>query len=96
MPLSILEPLADVFRAGEFKYTTFNCLKPFDDPDRRFWDAAMRHLEACQIDPLAIDEEIYGKYGFKVYHAAQVCFNMLMRIYNAEMTRGINPEDRTR
>ena len=78
MPLSILKPLADVFAAGEKKYATFNCLQPFDDPDRRFWDATMRHLEACQLDPLAKDEET------GCYHAAQACFNLLMRIYNAE------------
>jgi hypothetical protein len=76
MPLIILKPLADVFRAGEKKYATFNCLQPFDDPERRFWDAAMRHMEACQLDPVAIDEET------GCYHAAQVCFNMLMRIYH--------------
>jgi len=36
MPLVILKPLADVFLAGEKKYETFNCLKPFEDSDRRF------------------------------------------------------------
>lgn len=78
MPLVVLKPLSDVFTAGEKKYATFNCLQPFTDPNRRFWNATMRHLEACQIDPLAKDEET------GCYHAAQACFNLLMRIYNAE------------
>jgi hypothetical protein len=77
MPLIVLKPLADVYIAGEKKYAIFNCLNPFKDSDRRFWDASMRHLEACQIDPLAIDEET------GCYHGAQVAFNMLMRIFNA-------------
>ena len=64
-------------KQGEKKYETFNCLKPFEDSDRRFWDAMMRHAEACKIDPLAIDEET----GF--YHGAQIAFNMLLRIFNA-------------
>jgi hypothetical protein len=79
MPLTVLKPLADVFRAGEVKYKTFNCLNPFNDSDRRFWDATMRHLEACQIDPLAIDEET------GCYHGAQAAFNILLRVHNAKM-----------
>ena len=78
MPLTILEPLADVFAAGERKYETFNCMKPFRDPDRRFWDAAMRHLAACQLDPLARDEET------GCYHAAQVAFSILMRLHHCQ------------
>jgi hypothetical protein len=77
MPLVILKPLADVFIAGEKKYEIFNCLLPFKDSDRRFYDAIMRHLEACQIDPLAIDEET------GCYHSAQIAFNCLLRLHNA-------------
>ncbi|MFA5355277.1 MAG: dATP/dGTP diphosphohydrolase domain-containing protein [Candidatus Paceibacterota bacterium] len=77
MPLVILEPLADVFLAGEKKYECFNCLKPFEDSDRRFWDATMRHLAACQIDPLSKDTET------GCYHAAQVAFNILLRLHSA-------------
>jgi hypothetical protein len=76
MPLEILEPLADLFRAGEQKYGTFNCLNPFDDPSRRFYNAAMRHMRDCQVDPLAKDPEN------GCYHGVQVAFNMLLRIYN--------------
>lgn len=78
MPLVILKPLADVFAAGERKYDTFNCLNPFDDPERRFWDAAMRHMEACQLNPLARDAET------GCYHAAQVAFSVLMRLYHCK------------
>lgn len=84
MPLVLLKPLADVFTAGEIKYKTFNCLQPFDDPDRRFYDAIMRHLEACQLDPLAIDEET------GCYHAAQIAFNALLRLHNAIRKKKVN------
>jgi len=78
LPIVILKPLADVFLAGEKKYATFNCLKSFDEPERRFWDCHFRHLEACQIDPLARDQET------GCYHAAQVAFNILMRLYHCQ------------
>jgi hypothetical protein len=77
MPLVHLEPLADVFAAGEKKYYLFSNLLPFEDSNRRFWDSTMRHLEACQIDPLAIDPET------GCYHAAEACFGMLLRLSNA-------------
>lgn len=77
LPLEILQPLADVFAAGEKKYETFNCLKPFNNPDRRFYNGQMRHIAACQLDPLAIDEET------GCYHSAQVAFNALMRLHHA-------------
>lgn len=86
MPLEVLEPLADVFAAGEKKYATFNCLQPFREPDRRFYDGLMRHLEACQLDPLAKDEET------GCYHAAQVAFNTLMRLYHAKKQASIQNE----
>jgi hypothetical protein len=79
MPLEILEPLADVFAAGERKYETFNCLEPFEDSDRRFYDSQMRHVKDSQLDPLAIDEET------GCYHQAQVAFSALMRLRNALM-----------
>jgi hypothetical protein len=82
LPLVILQPLADVLSAGELKYSTFNCLNPFDDSDRRFWDAAMRHMESCQLDPLAIDEET------GCYHSAQVAFSVLLRLHNALQKKG--------
>lgn len=78
MPLVILKPLADVFRAGEKKYEVFNCLQDFKDPERRFYDATMRHLEASQLDPLSVDAET------GCYHLAQVAFNVLMRLYHCQ------------
>ena len=82
LPLTLLEPLADVFTAGSKKYSRFNCLLPFDNPDQRFWDSTMRHMTACQIDPLAIDEET------GCYHGAQAAFGMLLRIHNAKREKG--------
>jgi hypothetical protein len=78
MPLKVIKLLADVFAAGERKYATFNCLKPFEDGDRRFWDATMRHLEEAQLDPLAIDPET------GCYHGVQAAWNILMRTYHAK------------
>lgn len=86
MPLEVLMPLADVFAAGEKKYNTFNCLQPFRDANRRFYDGQMRHTEQCQLDPLAIDEET------GCYHAAQVAFNTLMRLYHAKKQAGLQAE----
>lgn len=77
-PLEVVELLADVFSKGEKKYDIFNCLNPFDDSDRRFWDATMRHLTQCQLDPLATDEET------GCYHGAQAAWNSLMRVYHAK------------
>lgn len=77
MPLTIIRLLADVFAAGEKKYEVFNCLKPFENGDRRLYDAAMRHTVECQIDPLAIDPET------GCYHGVEASWNHLMRVYNA-------------
>lgn len=77
MPLEVLQPLAEVFNAGVKKgYGEYNCLQPFEDADRRFYDGMMRHVVACQLDPLAIDEET------GCFHAAQVAFNTLLRLYH--------------
>lgn len=78
LPLEILEPLADVMEAGVKKYAKFNCLEKFDNPDERFYNGMMRHIKACQVDPLAIDKET------GCYHAAQVAFNTLMRLYHCK------------
>ena len=82
LPLEILEPLVEVMKAGEKKYGTFNCLQPFDDPDRRFWSANLRHAKACQHDPLARDEET------GCYHEAARAFSSLMRIYHCKKLMG--------
>ena len=82
MPLEVLDGLASVFEAGEKKYEIFNCLKPFDDSDRRFWDGMMRHLRQCQSDPLAVDDDpIEGTGCLQGYQAG---WNVIMRTYHAE------------
>ena len=87
LPLTVLTPLVGVFEAGIKKgYGRFNCLQPFSNPDQRFFSATMRHLEACQLDPLAIDEET------GCYHAAQVAFNTLMRLYHAKKEASLQEE----
>jgi hypothetical protein len=77
MPLVHLHPLADAFTAGETKYSLFSNLYPFEESNRRFWNATMRHLEECQVNPLAIDPDT------GCYHAAAACFSILMRLSNA-------------
>jgi hypothetical protein len=77
LPLELLRPLADVAHCGEKKYSIFNMLGMMPQASRRLWNAAMRHLDACQLDPLARDEET------GCCHAAQAAFNLLLRVYQA-------------
>lgn len=77
IPLQVLEPLIEVFMAGEKKYGFLNCLKRFENGDRRFFAAAMRHSVECQFAPLSKDEET------DCYHEAQAAWNHLMRLYHA-------------
>jgi hypothetical protein len=78
MPLEVLERLATVFVFGETKYETFNCLNDFKNGDRRLFDATMRHLKECQVDPTAIDKESGCLHGY------QAAFSILMRTFHAE------------
>lgn len=82
LPLVVLEPLADVMEAGVKKYAKFNCLEPFENSNERFYNGQMRHTAACQLDPLAIDPET------GCFHAAQVAFNTLLRLYHARKEAG--------
>lgn len=82
IPLEILEPLVAVFMAGEKKYGYLNCVKPFENGERRFFAAAMRHTVECQHDPLAID----GETG--CHHEAEAAWNHLMRLYHAKREVG--------
>lgn len=77
-PLETLEGLIKVAMAGCNKYDRFNCLLPFEDGDRRFFSAAMRHAVACQIDPLAYDIETGCLHGY------QAAWNLIMRTYHAD------------
>jgi len=76
MPLVVLQPLLDVFNAGVKHYGLHNCLNPFDNPSERFYDAQLRHVADCQLDPVAIDPQD------GCYHEAKVAFNALMRLYH--------------
>ena len=78
LPLELLEPLVEVFKAGEQKYGYHNWKKQFENGERRFFAAAMRHGKDCQDDPLARDEDT------GCLHGAQAAWNMLMRLYHAK------------
>ncbi len=82
LPLEVLEPLVDVFRLGAEKYGFENWRKEFENGDRRFHAARMRHIKEAQGDPLAINEEDGG-----VYHEAQVAWNSLMRLWQAQQRK---------
>ncbi len=77
IPLEILEPLVQVFEAGAKKYGYMNCLKAFENGDRRFFAAAMRHTVDSQEDVLAKDDDT------GCYHAAQAAWNHLLRLHHA-------------
>ena len=82
LPLEVLQPLLDVFNAGVGHYGLHNCLKPFDNASERFYDAKMRHTEASQLNPMAIDKQD------GCYHEAKVAFNALMRVYHCREKGG--------
>jgi hypothetical protein len=86
-PLVVLEGLMKVSLAGCVKYERFNCLLPFDNGDQRLFSAAMRHTVACQLDPLAVDEETGCLHGY------QSAWNMLMRTYHAENREAHTPKE---
>jgi hypothetical protein len=48
----------------------------------------MRHLEACQLNPLAKDKET------GCYHAAQAAFSILMRLYHYRKEQLLTNEKR--
>lgn len=85
LPLELLWPLADLMDVGAVKYEKFNCLQPFGNSDERFWDAIMRHLADCQIDPLALDfrPENEDDVGTGCFHLACATFGCLLRLRNA-------------
>lgn len=84
MPLVVLQPLLDVFNAGVKHYGLHNCLNPFDNPSERFYDAQLRHVADCQLDPMAIDPQD------GCYHEAKVAFNALMRLYHCRQNNSAN------
>jgi hypothetical protein len=78
LPLEILEPLVEVFAAGEKKYGHLNWQKEFKNGDRRFHAATMRHIKDAQYDPLAKD---LG--DTECFHLAQASWNLLIRLHKA-------------
>lgn len=78
VPMEVLEPLVQVFMAGELKYGFMNCLKEFERGDRRFFAAAMRHAVECQHIPTARDVETGCLHGY------QAAWNLIMRTWHAE------------
>ena len=79
LPLELVELLVPVAVAGAKKYGRGNILEPFDEADRRFYSATLRHVRACQHNPLAVDEET------GCYHAAQAAYDLLARVYQCEL-----------
>lgn len=79
LPLELVELLVPVAVAGAKKYGRGNILEPFNEADRRFYSATMRHVRACQHTPLAVDEET------GCYHAAQAAYDLLARVYQCEL-----------
>ena len=78
-PMEVMAGIIKVAEAGIVKgYERFNCLLPFQNGDQRLFSAAMRHTVACQLDPLAVDEETGCRHGY------QAAWNILMRTYHAE------------
>ena len=75
--LKFIEPLIDVFVCGEKNHGYENWKKEFDNCERRFFAAMMRHVEKSQKNPLAWNEKD------QCYHLAQVAWNALFRLYHA-------------
>jgi hypothetical protein len=80
----VLQPLLEVFNAGVKHYGLHNCLNPFENPSERFYNAQLRHVADCQLDPMAIDPQD------GCYHEAKVAFNALMRLYHCREKDGAN------
>jgi len=88
LPLKMLIPLADAYCIGGAKYPPFNCLLPFPNGDTELWDKMMRHLEQCQINPLAKDPED------NCYHLAKAAWACLTRLHNAQLQETSNVKER--
>ena len=64
---------------GANKYGRHSILQPIEDAGPRHYSATMRHLSACQLNPLAIDQES------GCYHAAHAAYDLLARVYQCEL-----------
>ena len=79
LPLELVELLVPVAVNGANKYGRHSILQPIEDAGPRHYSATMRHLSACQLDPLAIDQES------GCYHAAHAAYDLLARVYQCEL-----------
>ena len=78
LPMELVELLVPVAVNGANKYGRHSILQPIEDAGPRHYSATMRHLSACQLDPLAIDPES------GCYHAAHAAYDLLARLYQCE------------
>ena len=78
LPLELVELLVPVAVAGANKYGRHSILQTIEDAGPRHYSATMRHLSACQLDPLAIDPES------GCYHAVHAAYDLLARVYQCE------------
>ena len=78
LPLELVELLVPVAVNGANKYGRHSILQTIEDAGPRHYSATMRHLSACQLDPLAIDPES------GCYHAVHAAYDLLARVYQCE------------
>ena len=79
LPLELVELLVPVAVAGANKYGRHSILQTIEDAGPRHYSATMRHLSACQLNPLAIDPES------GCYHAVHAAYDLLARVYQCEL-----------
>ena len=75
LPLELVELLVPVAVNGANKYGRHSILQTIEDAGPRHYSATMRHLSACQLDPLAIDPES------GCYHAVHAAYDLLALVY---------------
>ena len=78
LPLELVELLVPVAVNGANKYGRHSILQTIEDAGPRHYSATMRHLSACQLDPLAVDPES------GCYHAVHAAYDLLARVYQCE------------
>ena len=79
LPLELVELLVPVAVNGANKYGRHSILQTIEDAGPRHYSATMRHLSACQLDPLAIDPES------GCYHAVHAAYDLLARVYQCRL-----------
>lgn len=89
IPYGAMEYIAEVSEKGAWKYAPYDYME--GQSFSTLLNSAMRHMEVCMRDPLAINEEDGG-----VFHAAQAAWNLmclldLVRLGKAEEMDDITP-----